>query len=90
LEEDDAVAFGDAAFAPLSFARAAGFDRAGALLFADRFAARPGLRDGFAGLDFDLLLAIWLSIYVSDSIECCHRHGPADVLAGRTEGVTEG
>jgi hypothetical protein len=58
LEEDGAVAFGDAAFAPLSFVEAAGFDRAGALFLADRFAVRGGLRDVFTDLDFDLLVAI--------------------------------
>jgi hypothetical protein len=29
-----------------------------------------------------LLVAIWLSSCVNDSITCCHRHDPADHLAG--------
>jgi hypothetical protein len=61
LEEDGAVAFGDDTFGPLSFVEAAGFDRAGARLLADRFAGRDDLRDVFADFDFDLPLAIRLS-----------------------------
>jgi len=72
LEDDGAVAFGDAAFAPLSFVEVAGFDRAGVLLLADRFAVRGSLRDVFADFDFDLLVAICLSSGVNDSIMCCH------------------
>jgi len=70
LEDDGAVAFGDNAFEPLSFVAAAGFDRAGARLLADRFAGRDDLRDVFA--DFDLLVAICRSSGVNDSIMCCH------------------
>jgi hypothetical protein len=72
LEEDGAVAFGDAAFAPMSFDEAAGFDRAGMRLLADRFAVCDDLRDVVADFDFDLLEAIWLSCGVNDSIMCCH------------------
>jgi hypothetical protein len=82
LEDDGAVAFGGAAFEPLPFDEAAGFDRAGTLLLAGRFDAREDLRDVFADFDFDLLVAIWLSVCLSDSIKCCHRHDPADNLAG--------
>jgi hypothetical protein len=69
LEEDGAVAFGDAAFAPLPFV-AAGVDRVGVPLLTGRFAVRDDLRAVFA--DFDLLVAIRLSSGVNDSIMCCH------------------
>jgi hypothetical protein len=69
---DGAVAFGDEAFAPLSIVEAVGFDGVGALLLANRFAGRDDLRGVFADFDFDLLLAIWLSSGVNDSIMCCH------------------
>jgi hypothetical protein len=72
LEDDGAVAFGDAAFEPLAFDEAAGFDRAGTLLVTDRFAVRDDLRVVLADFDFDLLVAIWLSSGVNDSIMCCH------------------
>jgi hypothetical protein len=65
---DGAVAFGDNAFVPLSIVEAAGFDGAGALLLA----GRDDLRGVFADFDFDLLVAIWLSSGVNDSIMCCH------------------
>jgi hypothetical protein len=68
LEEDGAVPFGDAAFAPLSIVEAVGFNRAEAL--AGRFVGRDDFRDVLA--DFDLLVAIWLSSGVNDSIMCCH------------------
>jgi hypothetical protein len=58
LEDDGAVAFGDAAFEALSFDAVGDFDRAGAPLFADRFAAQDDLRDVFADFDLDLRLAI--------------------------------
>jgi hypothetical protein len=56
----------------LSSVEAASFNRAGPLLVGDRFAERDELRDVFADLDFDLLVAIWLSSGVNDSIMCCH------------------
>ena len=67
-----AVAFGGAALDPLSLDKAAGFDRAGALLLAGRFPVRGDLREVFAGFDFDLLVAIWHSRCINDSIKCCH------------------
>jgi hypothetical protein len=72
LEDDGAVAFGCAALEPLSFDKAVGFDRSGALLLAVRFAVRDDLRDVLADFDFDLLVAIWLSRCINDSIKCCH------------------
>jgi hypothetical protein len=70
--DDDGVAFGGAAFERLPFGTAPGSDRAGVLPLADRFAGRDDLRDVLAGFDFGLLVAIWLSRCVNDSIKCCH------------------
>jgi hypothetical protein len=72
LEVDGAAAFGGAAFEPLSLDEVVGFDRAGAPLLADCFAARDDFRDVFADFDLDLRVAIWLSSGVNDSIMCCH------------------
>ena len=36
------------------------------------FAVRDDLLAIFAGFDFDLLVAIWLSLGINDSIMCCH------------------
>jgi hypothetical protein len=60
LEEDGAVAFGDAGFGPALVA-CAGFDRAGTLLLAARFAGWEDLRNVFADFDFDLRVAMRLS-----------------------------
>jgi hypothetical protein len=60
LEEDGAVAFDEAGF-ETALGACAGFDRAGTLLLAGRFAARGDLRDVFADFDFDLRVAMWLS-----------------------------
>jgi hypothetical protein len=72
LEDDGAVTFGEAAFEPFTFDETAGFSRAGGLLLLDRFAVRDDLRDVFTDLDFGLLVAIWLSRSINDSIMCCH------------------
>jgi hypothetical protein len=71
LEEDGAVAFGDAGF-ETALCACAGFDRAGTLLLAGRFAARGDLRDVFTDFDFDFRVAMWLSSWVNNSITCCH------------------
>jgi hypothetical protein len=52
LEEDGAVAFGDAAFDPRVFDEATAFDRAEALPFFAGFAARDDLRGVFRDFDF--------------------------------------
>jgi hypothetical protein len=59
--EAGAVAFGDAGFEP-GLGAGAGFDPEGTLRLADRFAARGDLRDVFADFDFDLRVAMWLSL----------------------------
>jgi hypothetical protein len=82
LEEDGAVAFGDAAFAPRSFDEAAGFDRARAPLFADRFVGRDDLRDVFADFDFDLLVAIWPSSGITTA-SCAATDTTPPIEAGR-------
>ena len=66
LDEEDAGDFGDVAF---EAAPAVGFGRAGTLLVAERLTVGGDL--GATFLDFDLLVAIWLSL-ISDSIMCCH------------------
>ena len=51
--------------------RSGGLRSGGTLLLAGRFTVRDDLRAVFAGFDFDLLVAIWLSL-INDSIMCCH------------------
>jgi hypothetical protein len=58
LEDDGAVAFGGAAFEPLSSDEVVGFDRVGAPRLVDGFAARDDLRDVFADFDLDLRVAM--------------------------------
>jgi hypothetical protein len=61
LEEDGAAAVGDAGFDVTALDDAVDLDRV-ALLLVGRFFARAGLRAAFADLDFDVLVAIWLSL----------------------------
>src|ERR1700676_2748172 len=61
LEEDGAAAFGDAGFDVTALDEAVGLDRV-ALLLVGCFFARAGLRAALADLDFDMLVAIWLSL----------------------------
>jgi hypothetical protein len=72
LDEEEAGDFDDAAFEAAALVAAAGFDRAGTLLLAGCFTVRGDLRAVFAGFDFDLLVAIWLSLWINDSIMRCH------------------
>jgi hypothetical protein len=67
LDDEAAGDFDEAALVP-----AVGFDRAGPLLLAACFTVRDDLRAVFADFDFDLLVAIWLSLGFNDSIICCH------------------
>src|ERR1700716_2870584 len=62
LDDEDAGDFDDAAFEAAALVAAVGFDRAEALLLAGCFAGRDDLRAVFADFDFDLLVAIWLSL----------------------------
>jgi hypothetical protein len=71
LDDEDAGDFDEAVFAAALVA-AAGFDRAGTALLAGRFAGRDDLRVVFAGFEFDLVVAIWLSLGINDSIMCWH------------------
>jgi hypothetical protein len=48
------------------------FDRTALCFFAGRFAGEEVLQAVFAGFDFDLVAAIWLSRGINDSIKCCH------------------
>jgi hypothetical protein len=59
--EEGAGAFADAAFVAATFDEAVDLDRV-ALLLEVRFSARAVLRAAFADLDFDVLVAIWLSL----------------------------
>jgi hypothetical protein len=72
LDDEEAGDFDEAAFEAAALVAPVGFGRAGALLLAGRFTVRDGLRAVFADLDFDFLVAIWLSSGISDSIMCCH------------------
>jgi hypothetical protein len=72
LEDEDAGDFDDTAFEVVAVDEAGGFDRAAAPRLAGRFAVRDDLRAVFAGFDLDLLMAIWLSLGINDSIMCCH------------------
>jgi hypothetical protein len=68
--EDDAGDFDDTAFEVVAVDEAGGFDRTAAPLLAERFAVRKDLRA--VGFGFDLLVAIWFSLGINDSILCCH------------------
>jgi hypothetical protein len=69
LDGGDAGDFEDIAFEAAALVAAVGIDRAGTLLVAERLTVGGDLRATF--LDFDLLVAIWVS-FLSDSIMCCH------------------
>jgi hypothetical protein len=84
LDDEDAGDFNDAAFEGAAFDAAVGFGRGETLLLVVRFAARDDLRAVFADFDFDLRVAIWVSLGVNDSM-CCHWHGPTNPRAGREE-----
>src|ERR1700733_8303778 len=60
LEVDGAAAFGDADFDVTALDEATDFDRAALLLV--RLSARAGLGAALVDLDFDVLVAIWLSL----------------------------
>src|ERR1700737_4295802 len=72
LDDEAAAGFDEAVFEEAALVAAAGFNRVGTALLAGRFAARDDLRLAFAVFDFDLLVAIWLSLGINDSIMCCH------------------
>jgi hypothetical protein len=72
LDDEDAGDFDEAVFEAAALVAAAGFDRAGALLLTGRFVVRDDLRVVFADFDFDLLVAIWLSLGFNDSFMCWH------------------
>src|ERR1700730_8601288 len=72
LDDEEAGDFDDTAFEVVAVDEAGGFDRTAAPLLAERFAVRDDLRAVFAGFGFDLLMAIWLSLGINDSIMCCH------------------
>jgi hypothetical protein len=59
--EEGAGAFSDAAFVAATFDEAVDLDRV-ALFLELRLSGRAGLRAAFADLDFDVLVAIWLSL----------------------------
>ena len=86
FDDEDAGDFDDAAFETAALVAAVGFDRVGTLLLAGCFTVRDDLRAVFADFDFDLLVAIWLSLGINDSITCWHCHEPAEVvIAGRRD-----
>jgi hypothetical protein len=72
LDDEDAGDFDDAAFEAAALVAAAGFSRVGTRLLAGRFTVRNDLRAVFADFDFDLVVAIWLSRGINDSIMCWH------------------
>jgi hypothetical protein len=72
LESEGADAFDDVAFEAAVVEEVPGFDRAEPLLFSGRFAMRDDLRTLFADFGFGLLVAMWPSLCVNDSIMCCH------------------
>ena len=72
LEDEDAGDFDEAAFEVAASVGAVLFGRAGTLLLAGCFVVRDDFRVVFEGFVFDLLVAIWLSLGIKDSIMCCH------------------
>lgn len=72
LDDEDAAGFDGEAFEATALEAAVDFGRVGALFVTGRPAVRDDLRAVFADFDFDLLVTIWLSLGVNDSIMCCH------------------
>jgi hypothetical protein len=81
--EDDAGDFGEIAFEEVAVDEAVVFDRAGAPLLVGRFAVRDDLRVIFVGFDFDLLVAIWLSMGSTTASSAAT--DPAPPIGGRGE-----
>jgi hypothetical protein len=70
--DEDADDFDDGACEAAAVVAAVDFDRVGTAPFTECFVVQDDLPAVFAGFDFDLLVAIWLSLGVDDSIMCCH------------------
>src|SRR5437879_9234152 len=79
FDDEDAGDFDDAAFEPTA---AVGFDRVGTLLLVGCFTVRDDLRTVFADFDFDLLVAIWLSLG-STTASCAGTDTAPPIGAGR-------
>jgi len=62
LEVDGAGTLADAGLVAAAPESAFGLDRVGPLALGALFVGRNGLRAALADLDFDLLVAIWLSL----------------------------
>jgi hypothetical protein len=62
LDGEDSGDFDEATFEVAALIAAADFDCAGTLLLAGYFTERDDLRAVFADFDFDLVVAIWLSL----------------------------
>ena len=71
LDDEGADDFDEAVFEAAPDA-GVGFALAGALPLVGRFAVRDDLRAVLVDFAFDLLVAIWLSLGINDSIMCCH------------------
>jgi len=82
LEEDRAGAFVGAGFVAAAFCFDFGFDWPTWLALTEPFAPRADLRIVFVDLDFDFLVAIWLSL--------CERQHSALPLARAREVVRRG
>ena len=87
LEDEGAGAFAEAAFVAAAPGAVSGFDWAGPFALAALFAARDDLRTGLADLDFDLLVAIWLSLVSATASGAATDTSPQKVSL-RAEGIS--
>ena len=69
--DDDGVGLEEIAFEATALASTDGL-RAETLRLTGVAGLRDDLRADVAGFDFGLLVAIWLSFGINDSIMCCH------------------
>src|SRR3984893_17062675 len=87
FDDEDAGDFDDAVFEAAALVAAVGFDRVGTLLLAGRFTVRDDLRAVFANFDFDLLVAIWLSLG-SMTASCAGTATSPRKLSSRAGGIS--
>jgi hypothetical protein len=87
LDDEDAGDFDEATFEAAALVGAADFDRAGTPLLATRFAGRDDLRAVVADFDFDLLVAIWLSLG-STTASCAATDTSPQKLSSRAGGIS--
>jgi hypothetical protein len=88
FDDEDAGDFDDAAFETAALVAVVGFDRIGTLLLAGCLTVRDDLRAVFADFDFDLLVAIWLSLGAMTA-SCAGTATSPRKLSSRAGGISQ-